>query len=176
MDIPFKHSISFRVLWPHTPVCRSSVFFIPAESAERSEGNSHREAAWPHTPTPLRLQLEDRDEMRTGCGGPLGFSVARAWARLSLPYSPWALRALSLIHSISTLWTLDTKSWCFWRIRSNYRLMQGPHVRAGRSFPPGPLLQSFPSLCHWPPPVDPRHMQHTQAARTDSLGMHIQVP
>lgn len=173
VDIPFKHSISSLVLWPHTPVCQSSMFIIPAESAERSEGNSAREAAWPHTPTPLRLQLEDRDEMWNGVWQPSGIQCGQG---LSTVIS--ALLTLGSPSPISDSFhfyplDLEHKELVFRKDQKQLSSDAGPHVRAGRSFPLGPLLQSFPSLCHWRPSVDCRHTQHTQAAHTDSLGMQI---
>lgn len=72
-------------------------------------------------------------------------------------------QSLSVIHSFSTLWTLNTKSWCFRRIRRDSASDSEPDLRAGRAFPLRPVLQSDPSLNYGLPSCGPRaHPAHAE--------------
>lgn len=127
VDIPFKHSLSFIVLWPHSPVCQSSVFFIPAESAERSEGNSLSQGGCmtPHS-LPTQTAAGRQRWKVNGVWQPSGIQCGQG---LSTVIS--ALLTLGSPSPISDSFhfyplDLEHKELCFRRIRSNYHLMQGP--------------------------------------------------
>lgn len=160
VGIPFKQSTSCIILWSHTHVCQPSLFSISAESAKRSEGNSYREAAWPRAPILCGLQFKDRNAMRTGRGCTAGFSSARAWALLSLFYSPWARKAY--------LWFIPFLPSGPWTQRAGVlegsegtqHLIQSPIWELEKPFPWG--LSCSPTL-PWTP-VDPGHIPHTQTA------------
>lgn len=126
--IPFKQSLSCIILWSHTHLCWSSFFSAQAQSGKRSEQHSYREAVWPSTPILLGLQFKERNEIQAGCGDTVGFKFGPSPGIVisSVLPNPWAFKVLSLIHSFSTLWTLNRKTWHFrtrleWQVSPKFR-------------------------------------------------------
>lgn len=104
--IPFKQSISCIILlWSHTHLCHSSFFSAQAQSGKRSEHNFY---------TPILLNSSSKIDMKckqgvvtlVGCEFGQSLSIVIS----SVLFTPWALKALSLIHFFSTLWTLNRKN------------------------------------------------------------------
>ena len=102
--IPFKQSISCIILfWAHTSLRRSSFFSAQAQTGKRSEHSSY---------TPILLNSSSKTEKKSkqgvvtlvGCAFGQSLSIVIS----SVLSTPCAL--LSLIHSFSTLWTLNRKN------------------------------------------------------------------
>lgn len=91
-----------------------------------------------------------------------------------------ASQSLSLIHSFSTLWTLNTKSWCFRGIRRESSSDPEPYLRAGRAFPPDacpavhPFLELLTALL-WTPGTSSTHRRrpHLLLARQAKLVLEL---
>lgn len=164
--IPFKQSASCIILWSHTHLCWSSFFSAQAQSGNRSEQNSYREAVWPSTPILLWLQFKDRNEIQAGCGYTVGceFGQSPSIVISSVLPNPWAFKVLSLIHSFSTLWTLNRKSWHF-RTGSEWQVSP----KSGGLTVVHKMLHHQTSICLWPPFLQPYPTLHCPPFRSPAL-------
>lgn len=142
------------------------VFSAQAQNGKRSELNSYREAVWPSTPILLWLQFKDRNEIQAGCGYTVGceFGQRPSIVISSVLPNPWALKLLALIHSSSTLWTLNRKSWHFrtgseWQVSPKSRVLTVVHT----------MLHHQASVCLWPPLLQPSPSLHCSPFRSPTF-------